>query len=345
MDKVVKQVLKILQSPDISPSELHDPIMSIPIFHRLFRNFSYSTRLSLLSQLKVIEFQESEIIFNYGDVFDSILVLVQGSILQFSAHNEFSLDPIKLINDPFTIRSRVHPNNAIAKENCFIIKLSLNTYHELTLDELEVNIKEKIKYVEGLIPGISVCTNTQKEKIAYLMDIFVYQKGTVLCHEGNNSDKLQIVLEGECAIVKISEGRSRVVSKLCKGSFISENNVIYGRPTEYTVVVSSDKAKIGKFKNSDVRNNFPSHVLAGIKNMHGVKELMHDKILKFPKLVSSLSVPAKNFPLASPKTLNKIALFNFRQSFGSSPTGIKPKFKIELEKLRDSSPLRINKFY
>ena len=345
MDKVVKQVLKILQSPEISASELHDPIMSIPIFHRLFRNFSYSTRLSLLSRLTVSEFQESEIIFSYGDFFDSILVLVQGSILQFSAHSEFSLEAIKLINDPFTTRSRVHPSNAIAKETCFIVKLSLDTYHELTLDELEVNIKEKIKYVEGLIPGISVCTNAQKEKIAYLMDIFVYQKGTVLCHEGNSSDKLQIVLEGECAIVKVSAGRSRTISKLCKGSFISENNVIHGRPTEYTVLVSSDKAKIGKFKNSDVRNNFPSHVLGVIKNMHGVKEQMHDKILRFPKLVSSLSVPAKNFPLASPKTLNKIALFNFRQSFGSRPTDIKPKFKIELEKLRDSSPLRINKFY
>jgi CRP-like cAMP-binding protein len=345
MDKTIKQVLKLLQTPETSSMELHDLLMSIAIFNRLFRNFSYMTRLSLISNITTSEYQQSETIFHYGDFFDKILVLVQGSILQYSAHNEFYLEPVKLINDPFTTRSRLHPNNAIAKEPCVILKLSLDVYHEVTLDELETNVKEKIKYVELLIPGISACTNAQKEKIAYLMDTFTYPKGSVICHEGNNSDKLQIVLEGECAIVKLNGGRARTISKLCKGSFVSENSVFYGRPTEYTVIVSSEKAKIGKFKNSDIKNNFPSHILSGIRNMHGIKEQMHDKILRFPKLVASLSVPAKNFPLASPKTLNKIALFNFRQSFGSSPTDIKPKFKSELERLRDSSPLRINKFY
>ena len=345
MDRTVKQVIKHLQNPEQPISELHDLLMSIPIIQRLFRNFSYSSRLSLINSISLCEYQESSKIFSYGDYFESILVLVQGSIIQYSGRNEFTIESIKLINDPFTNRSRVHPNSAIAKEHSTIIQINLDLFHEITLNELETNIKEKTKYVEGLIPGISLCTTAQKEKIAYLMDIFTYPKGNILCIEGNNSDKLQIVLEGECAIVKNTSNRPRIISKLCKGSFISENNVIYGKPTEYTVLVCSDKAKIGKFKNSDVKNNFPSHVLAGIKNVHNAKEVMHDKILRFPKLVTSFSVPAKNFPLASPRALGNIASYTFRQIYGSSPADIKPSYKLELEKLRDSSPLRINKYF
>lgn len=345
MDKIVKHVIKYLQDTGHPVSELHDLLMTIPIFQRLFRNFSYSSRLSLISGLSLYEYEESSQIFTYGDYFESILVLVQGSLVQYSARNEVTIEPIKLLNDPYAIRSRVHQNSAMAKEHCKIIGINLELYHEIALNELETNVKEKTKYIESLIPGISLCTNAQKEKIAYLMDIFTYPKGSTLCTEGNSSDKLQIVLEGECAIVKVSSNRQRIISKLCKGSFISENNVIYGKPTGYTVVVCSEKAKIGKFKNSDVKNGFPPHILAGIKNLHSVKEQMHDRILKFPKLAASLSVPPKNFPLASPRALGNIALFTFRQVYGSSPVDIKPVYKKELEKLRDSSPLRINKFF
>ena len=252
---------------------------------------------------------------------------------------------MKLLNDPVISRTRVFATNAMAKESSCLIQMDLDQYHSFIISELEANIKEKVKYVKSLIPGISLCTLAQKEKIAYSLDIFMYPKGTILCNEGNTSDKLQIVLEGECSIIKRISGKSKIISKLGKGSFISENTVINGRPTEFTVIVASEKAKIGKFKNSDVKNNFPVSVVASMKEICEIKQVLHDRILKFSNLQSSASLPSKFFPLASPRALSNIAHIALRQANNYSCIDIKPFCKNKLDSLRDCSPRRIDKFY
>ena len=72
---------------------------------------------------------------------------------------------------------------------------------------------------------------------------------------------------------------------------------------------------------------------------------MHDKILKFSNLNSSNSLPAKYFPLASPRALSNLASISLRHAQNYSAAAIMPVYKHKLERLRDSSPLRINKYF
>ena len=262
----------------------------------------------------------------------------------YSAHSQSIITPFKLLHDPAIFRSKIFPFTAVAKEPSFIVKINSEAYNEIVITELESNIREKIKYIEALVPGINNCSLAQKEKIALCLDIFRFPKGSVLCYEGVFSDILQIVLEGEVSMIKNNFGRRKVITKLGKGSFLSENTVINGKPAEFTCVVSSDRAKIGKFKNSDVKNHFPTHIFGLLKDVYSVKEKFHDKILKLSNLGISASLPSKTFPLASPKALTSIGNITLRQNFNFIGNDIKPACKHELERLRDSSPLRIQKF-
>ncbi|OMJ69092.1 hypothetical protein SteCoe_33278 [Stentor coeruleus] len=347
MERVIKQIIKFLQVPDPDKNftDLHDLIMSIPVFQRLLRNFTYASRGNLISQITAHEYFEGEEIYMYGDFCDAILILIQGSATLSAGHNDSVVLPIKMLNDPFISRSRIYPNNAIARERTFILKISLDLYNDVTLSELESNVKEKMRYVEKLLPGMQQCTIAQKEKIAYCMDIFVFPKGNLLCQEGVVSDKVLIVLDGECSILKNFGRKPRIISKLGKGSFLCENSILNSRPTDYTAIVSSDKAKVGKFKSSDVRSNFPPHILMQLQDFYSIKEEMHGKILKFPQLTPSSSLPSKFFPLASPRALSNFANYSLRATQNSTPTMLKPMYKRQLERLRDYSPLRIDKYF
>jgi Cyclic nucleotide-binding domain len=347
MEKVIRSIIKLLQTRDDrdKTNELHELFLSIPVLQKLLRNLSYPSQLNIIAGITLHEYKKNSVIYSYGEYCYFINILIHGSVLLYLSENESTVLPIKILHDPTTSRSKVYPTNAISKENTYILNINLALYNNIILSELDLNIKEKIHYLEDLIPGISLCTQAQKEKIAYCLDIFYYKKGTVLSYEGTSSDRFQIVLEGECSIFKNQSGKPRIISKLGKGSFISENTMINGNPTEETVIVSSEKAKIGKFKNTDVQNNFPAHILASIKSIHKVKKKMHDKILKFGQLTASVSLPSKSFPKASPRALANIGYIALRQRNNSSTTNIKPYYKDKLERLRDSSPTRIDKFF
>ena len=213
MEKAIKQLIKLLQSQNTEETlvEVHDLVLSIPVFQRMFRNFSYTSRLSIINNFKLREFKEDDVVYSYGDYCDSIYILLQGSVILYAAHSDSLLVPVKLLNDPVISRSRVFTTNAMARESAYLIQMDLEQYHNFIISELEANIKEKMKYIESLIPGITLCTLAQKEKIAYCLDIFIYQKGTVLCSEGSTADKLQIVLEGECSIIKRISGKNKIL--------------------------------------------------------------------------------------------------------------------------------------
>lgn len=334
-----------MKNPLVQANEIHDFILAVPLFQRLFRNISYTSRLNLISTFQLQTYHTGEIIYSYGEPCNAIHVLLSGSVLLYSAHSDSNLLPVKILNDFSSSKSKVFTSNAMAKKTSHILKIDTLVYQKIVFGEIEENIKEKIKIVENVIPGISLCTPSQIEKIAYCLDVYSYPKGTILCREGVISDKLQILLEGECSILKSVKGKNKVVSKLGKGSFISENTALNGTPTDFTVISTSEKVLIGKFKNSDVQSNFPLNITSHMKNICKATQKIHEKILKFSYQPSINSLSAKYFPLASPRALSNISHITLRKANNFSCLDVKPTCRYKLEKLRDSSPLRINKFF
>ena len=55
MERIAKQIVKLVQSSNLDQnlSELHDLLLEIPVFSRLFRHFSHPSRLGVISKLTI----------------------------------------------------------------------------------------------------------------------------------------------------------------------------------------------------------------------------------------------------------------------------------------------------
>ena len=85
------------------------------------------------------------------------------------------------------------------------------------------------------VPLFANCNDKQLQFIATQVEVLEFEKGTVLCREGETGGEFFIVLSGEAEIRK----GSKILNRLGKGEFFGEIALVDRGPRTATVTVSA----------------------------------------------------------------------------------------------------------
>lgn len=355
----IERIVKILQKKTRSPEELievNEYLLNLKPLQLIMNNLSQSNKMQLLTSFNIKYFKEGERLFSKGDPSDCMFVIMTGSL---QLYNHSTQDNTELIPENILGKGRIlgergilknlpRSLTAVAREQTYMLVLDAFTFRNLLGKEVYSNIQIKRKIVDQYLPGLAHYSLTLKERLAYMLEIDIYPKGTVLAKQGSFSEKLMIILEGDCQIYAVQGLHRKTLSTLGKGSFIGEEGPLFDKPSLYSVVVISDSLKVAKMKNADVKQLFPTTTVQMLKDAYLVRDQARSKLLNFSQRSTTLNkfyTTQKNFPLASARAQEKFNGQLQRKShrrFASIDQEI--NYKGILEKLRDFSSTRLANF-
>lgn len=174
------------------------------------------------------------------------------------------------------------------------------------------------------VPIFSALSEEELKKIVDMTGNKEYKKGEALCHEGETSDTLFIINEGQIKLSKITkEGKEQIVHIISSGDFFGELNLFSGN---------------GK-------NNFDAYAISNVKICTLTKEDMNKIIMSNPEIslkilkeVTTRLAQTENLAqnLATNDAEVRIAymLMEFSEKYGvKSSEGIKIKLPINREEM------------
>lgn len=326
---------------------------------RLIESLPINFRQQVISCFRCKEYFEGQRLFTKGDRSDCLYVVMTGS-LQLCNHltkDKSDLIPEnillkgKILGERGILRNGPRSLTAIAREHSYILCLDAKYFKLYLSNEMYATLESKKKIIDKFIPGLSKYPGTQKERLAYTLEIEDYDRGTILAQQGTYSEKMLVILDGECLMTHKDGNVKRIVARLEKGSIIGEETSLFERPSSFTVTVTSNSLMAGKIKNTDLKSLYPSKVVQIMRNCYSERNLTRCKLATFshPCLKSYEPILSpRNFPLASPKAKEQMTIIMQRnpshQKENLSEHLFNFSYKGKLEKLRDTTNKRINKY-
>ncbi|CAG9327087.1 unnamed protein product [Blepharisma stoltei] len=328
-------------------------------FQRLIEHLAINIRQQVIGCLQVKECKEGERLFTKGDPSDCLYIVMRGSLQMYNHSSKEKNDMIpenvlgkgKILGERGILRNGPRSLTAVAKEHSYVLTLDEKYFKLYLSNEMYNTLETKKKIIDKFIPGLSKYPGTQKERLAYTLEIEDYDRGTILAKQGALTEKMLVILEGEC-VMTFKEGNiKRMVARLEKGSIVGEETALFDRPSSFTVTVTSNTLMAGKIKNTDLQTIYPNKVVQMMRNYYSERNLTRKKLADFthPCLgTTDLILSPKNFPLASPKAKEHMTMIMKRvPSFAKENLSEKLmnfSYKGKLEKLRDTANKRISRF-
>ncbi|CAG9309906.1 unnamed protein product [Blepharisma stoltei] len=341
--------------------ELNALLSDLKPLQSVMDTLTMTNRILLLSSFTVVELKENELLFSKGDPSDCIYVILSGSLQLYNHSQKGKTDMIPgnilgkgtILGERGILKNLTRSLTAIAVEHMHLLRLEAQIFKSLLGKEMNANMETKRKIVDQYIPGLLQMPAQQKERLAYLLDIEYYNRGTVITKQGVFNEKILIVLEGECKIFFQQGQYKRFLSTLEKGSWIGEETALFDKPSAFSVVVTSDTLKAARIKNSDIKQVYPQAAVQMLRSSYHARELARNKLANFshPCLTPKASVPSspRSFPLATPKAKQKMnSLIQNSPHFRSTTLAqelLKCNLKGDIESQNESKAFRIRRAF
>ncbi|CAG9314340.1 unnamed protein product [Blepharisma stoltei] len=361
-DENLEVMVNLINKPDKSLEEIEKIdlfLHHLKPFQRLIEHLPPNIRQQVIGCLQAKEYHEGERLFTKGDPSNCLYVVMRGTLQMYNHATKEKIDMIpenvlgkgKVLGERGILRNGPRSLTAVARERSYVLILDAKYFKLYLSNEMYITLETKKKIVDKFIPGLSQYPGTQKERLAYMLEIEDFDRGAILAKQGVSTDKMLVILEGEC-IMTYKEGLiKRIVARLEKGAIIGEETALFDRPSSFTVTVTSNSLMAGKIKNADLQTLYPNKVISMMRNYYSERNLTRKKLVDFthPCLTSYEPVLSpRNFPLASPKAKEHMTIIMQRNpSFykeSLSEKLINFSYKGRLEKLRDTANKRINKY-
>jgi CRP-like cAMP-binding protein len=294
----LEKVIKLFEKKNKSLEDLKelDQILLRTKSETSIVKLSESSRFQILSNIEVKHYNDKEIVFNKGDVSDSLYIIITGSLQMFYINSFGEKVLEKIISSGFVgergiIKNKYRSLSVHAIGETYLAKIDAVTFKKHLLSEFSSSSMIKRSIIEKYLPGICYFTDTQKEKLIYAIDIKNYNKGNLLIRQSQLSEFMMIIIEGECVMVHDQGHSKKIVSILNTGSIIGEESAFLSRRSSYNVIVNSDYLKAAIIKISEAKNLFPASAVDLITNLFTQKLNVRNKLVSF----SNPCIIKKNF--------------------------------------------------
>ena len=223
-----------------------------------------------------------------------------------------------------------------------------NDFISLLGDQLNTRLTILRTFANSCLPHLNTYSLNFKEKIGYSLILTEYKRGDVIISKDVNYRELCFVFEGEAAVSIEENSKFKNVVKIGAGMCFAEECALLGKPSLFTIRISSERAIIAKIQQADIAH-LPDETIEALKKN------LQDKIKSRTILLSPTKRYTNNFSENnSPKFVSanrqareKLMTYILRNR-PSTPKRIlnlsrikNQKFKDKLQDLRDCSPRRL----
>jgi CRP-like cAMP-binding protein len=275
----LEHVLPILMRHNRSDIELE----LINSFAKTIRDLAlFLQDLTIHQQLELARFYQLEthddkrIIFHKGDASLCLYVILKGSLEVFN-ELEHELEHVayigagKMIGERGLARNLPRSLSAVTRGKTVLLTLEKDKFKRYMLDHIHVSLMEKVSFIQRYLPGLSSYTKSHKERLAYSLNTLWFRRGEVIVEEGNITDQLYFIADGECTLSKFNAMSKVVISKLGEGSVIGDESIFFIQPVMYTVTVFRDVVKIYRLSRHDMNIHIPEKTIEILKHNCRIK--------------------------------------------------------------------------
>ena len=97
-----------------------------------------------------------------------------------------------------------------------------------------MNVLEQSELL-GEIPLFATLTESQLKLLAFTSEVYEYEAGEFLCHQGEASDAIYVVLDGEIEIKEMTGDEPLILATQGQGALIGEMAVLRDAPRSATI--------------------------------------------------------------------------------------------------------------
>jgi cAMP-dependent protein kinase regulator len=219
----------------------------------LFSDLSHDEFMAVVGKLEPTEVPTGGMIIREGDAGDSIFIIVSGEVSIFrqdedkneiwitnlgegSFFGEFGyfsgqkrFASVKAVEDTTLLEIGRTDIESIVAKHARVKEVLLKFYKERILDTLL-----------AISPLFSVLSPEERRLLMGRVTFSGIKKGTPIVREGDQGDRMYVVISGEVIVSTEKEGSVVELARLRSGDFFGEVAVITNRPRTATVTASTD---------------------------------------------------------------------------------------------------------
>ena len=322
-----------------------------------FRNYTKQLTqpliISLVRLLKIEQYSRGHSVFKKGSFPDKWIIVLEGELeLYYTIGGENKLmkriSKGKQIGDREILRNKAYSLTCIPTKISFLLCLSKESFLSLLGSFLDNRLLALRSFVSNYLPEILPYSWSFKEKIGYALTINEYKRGEVVINKDEIAEKLHFVYDGEAAVSVDFENKLKNIVRLVKGMCFGEECTLLGKPSFFTIRISSERALIASIDRADMFL-LPDETIAALKKNLQTKVASRKSLLKIPrqKIVNATQSNSPAFKSANRQARQKLVTYILRNRPCTPKrilniSRIKNKaYKDQLEFLRDCSPSRV----
>lgn len=355
-NKTTDEVYSILSSTQRSPQQLElvlTCMKSLEDLHNCTSILPKHTLIQIASNLFIEGHKRNSIIFNQGDKSDKIYIVMRGRLNMLDGCGKLSatLKKGSMVGERDLIKDQPRSLTAVAKTNVLLLILDGEIFKNIIAVNIKAEHEEKLAFLCLNIPNLKLYSNNVKEKVAHIFDLEVHHKRAILLEEGNFTEYVYFVFDGEVMLSKASPPDKTNILTVSCGCSIGDECVFLGKLSEFTATVHSETLRIYKAKRSDLLAIIPDDILKKLEYLSRRKYFSRKEIIGHTKVkrrstnlshIRQLPMATENSERLIFKTASRIG---FRGCNFKCDEMKEILFKNRLEKLRDITVKRFFKFH
>lgn len=322
-------------------------------YNNYVKNLSQVLSIQLARKLSIAQYFRNQTVFEKGDYAQNWLVVFQGELkLLYPTGGEKKIVSKVLkgtqIGEREILRNKKYSLTCVPHKFTYLISLPSLDFINILGDQLDQRLTTLKNFTDSYIPNMHSYSSMFKEKIGYLLVLDEYKRGEIVINKDSLHDFLYFVFEGEAAVSVEIDNKYKNLVKLGTGMCFAEECAFMGKPSLFTIRISSERAIIASLHKSKL-SSLPEDTIATLKKNLQDKITTRKTLLKINRSSNSYSINnSPEFKSANRQAREKLMTYILRNRPITPKrvlqlSRIKHKnFKDQLQMLRDCSPKRLS---
>mmetsp|Transcript_34400 Transcript_34400/g.60283 ORF Transcript_34400/g.60283 Transcript_34400/m.60283 type:complete len:409 (+) Transcript_34400:3207-4433(+) len=330
---LVQRLILILQRNDRSNADkelLLSYLFGLEDLKKYLVNIPRETLIQMCAVVKAEHYSPGTVIFNKGDYSDRFYVILSGKVEIFNTSREGGitfktyLGNGKKLGEQGLISRQPRSLSAVAADHTVMMVLNNSQFKQFLREGFLSEFSVQLTYIERYLPAIEHYSRIQRIMIAYCLQSFNYRRGETIVSEGELSEKLYIIMEGEADIIANLPTGHKSILKLSAGSLFGEEGVFLNEKTKYAVVVSSERLSLFFLRKFDAIKVLPEEITMSLTEHYRAK-VKNRRLLAESKVRSEVNLQIRTeiqerptFIWASPPARKKLEKMQLVRSMSSN---------------------------
>lgn len=237
----VNKVIKSIKSKKVDKDLLHQQLTAIPVLSW----FKEDILNEIIDQSEVLMFKAGMIVFEEGDVADSLYVLTEGQVRIYkqipSDHKKAkiqTLKPVSVFGESSLLENQKRLAAAISKGQSTLVKIPAHVLKKYMMSEtiaFDLDSFRTSILVDQFFHSAPIFSQVDQSAVQFLMSrgiVEEFKESKVLFHQGDFAHDFYLIVRGSVQVLV----NGNKVNTIPQGGFFGEIGVIASTPRTATVV-------------------------------------------------------------------------------------------------------------